>query len=282
MIHPILSENESESNILPINLFTNFLNYIEKTQNVKSCYANSHLINEQIVINFKELKYTIPYDYSEKLHKCKNVDYIIIPISLVYSDYSHYNIVIINNKKKTFEYFEPIGDQRIHLLPYFEVEAHIYGIVNWILKNSVKQYKFINAHLGCPMGLQKKQMSVFEESLQGQYGPKLENGKMYGYYGLCVAWCLLIIHLRILNPNENINDITSELIKNQELHKYIRQYVHLIENTSYNNPRKYIKQNIYDLKLTKNEIKYNTRDKKLIEEKKGYNKLLYFLFKDKK
>lgn len=276
MIHPVLPEKESASDFLSLNLFTKFLNYIEKTQNVKSCYANSHLINEHIIINFVELKYYLPYDYTKKLNGCKNVDYIIIPISLVYNNYSHYNIVIINNKKKTFEYFEPIGDQRFHRKPYFEVEAHIYGIITWIfdeyfdipnspplLKNKIKNYKFVNAHVGCPIGLQKKQMN----ELLNQEGPALENGQMYKYHGLCVAWCLLIVHLRILNPDVKINYITKNLLENQELNKYIRQYVYLIENTQLNTPKTYIKPNVFNLKLTENEIEYN---KNQINEIKGY------------
>lgn len=270
MIHPTLPENESASDFLSLDLFTKFLNYIEKTQKVKSCYANSHLINEHIIINFVELKYYLPHDYDEKLNRCTNVDYIIIPISLVYNNYSHYNIVIINNKKKTFEYFEPIGDQRFHQNPYFEVEAHIYEIITLILRES-KNYKFVNAHVGCPIGLQKRQM----DEILNQEGPKLENGQMYGYHGLCVAWCLLIVHLRILNPDVNIDYITKNLLEKPELNKYIRQYVYLIETTKLNNkPRVYIKLNVSDFKLTKNEIKYNKNQINVI---KGYPNLLLYL-----
>ena len=133
---PDISEFESESNVVKLDVFTKYLNYIENKQDIKSCYANSHLINEHIEINFKKLEYSIPYDYSDKLTKClsnKIIKYIIIPISLVYQDYSHYNIVIINKQKQTFEYFEPVGFITTHQLPYFEVQSHIYGIINYIL-----------------------------------------------------------------------------------------------------------------------------------------------------
>lgn len=282
---PDISDFESESNVVKLDIFTKYLNYIEDTQNVKSCYANSHLINEHIEINFRKLEYSIPYDYSNKLKKCLSdqiITYIIIPVSLVYNDYSHYNIVIINKEKQTFEYFEPVGFIITHELPYFEVQSHIYGIVNYIFNDNLllKNFKFVNANINCPMGLQKKQMDAFDQSFNGQYGPLYKNNKMYAYYGLCVGWCLLIIHLRILNPEENINNIVEYLIikyNSLELHNYIRRYIHLIENTNnLESANTYIKKNTFKLKLTKNEIKNNTRYIKKFNDDNNITMLKYF------
>ena len=265
MIEPIIASSESESDILKLNLFTKYLNYIEKKQSSESCYANSHLINEHIEINFKKLKYHIPYDYSHKINKCfteKKIRYIIIPIALIYENYAHYNIVIINKEKKTFEYFEPMGFIQIHQLPYFEVENHIYGIINFLFSGKIDLYKFVNANINCPVGLQKMQNDAYDESFIGKYGPLYKNGKMYSYYGLCVAWCLLLIHLRILNPDEEINNIVEYLMtkyNREELHSYIKRYMYLIENTKdLKDTNTYIKKNEFELKLTLKEIKHNS------------------------
>jgi hypothetical protein len=266
MLIPEVTELESDSDVLKLDLFTKYLNYIESKQHVKSCYANSHLLYEHLNINFKELKYSIPYDYSKKLKEClasKKIQYIIIPISLIYTDYAHYNFVIINKEKETFEYFEPAGLLEKHHLPYFEIQSHIYGIINHLLKD-VTHYRFVNAHISCPRGLQTRQMDIINESFNGQYGPLYKNNKMYSNnYGLCVAWCLLIIHIRILNPESNINEIVDNLVNkysSKELNSYIRRYVYMIENSKDLKPvNSYISFDEHKLKLTPKEIKYNSR-----------------------
>jgi hypothetical protein len=286
MLVPEVTENESDSDVLKLDLFTKYLNYIENKQRVKSCYANSHLLYEHLNINFKELKYSIPYDYSKKLKEClvsKKIQYIIIPISLIYTDYAHYNIVIINKEKETFEYFEPAGFIETHHLPYFEVQSHIYGIINHLFDNTIKKYRFINAHINCPRGLQTRQHDIINESFNGQYGPLYKNNKMYSNnYGLCVAWCLLIIHIRILNPESNINEIVDNLVNkynSKELNSYIRQYVYMIENSKdLKQVNSYISFDEHKLKLTDKEIKYNTRYIHKFKKENNNEMLEYFNF----
>jgi len=289
MLIPEVTENESDSDVLKLDLFTKYLNYIEGKQKIKSCYANSHLLYEHLEINFKELKYRIPYDYSKKLREClssKKIEYIIIPISLIYKDYAHYNIVIINKEKQTFEYFEPAGLLETHQLPYFEVQSHIYGIINHLLCNQVKKYKFINAHISCPRGLQTRQMDTINESFNGKYGPLYKNDKMYSNnYGLCVAWCLLIIHIRILNPDSEINEIIDNLVNkysSKELNSYIKSYVYMIENSKdLKQVNSYISFDEHKLKLTDKEIKYNSRYIHKFKKEDNKEMLEYFNFLQK-
>lgn len=286
MLIPEVTESESDSDVLKLDLFTKYLNYIESKQRVKSCYSNSHLLYEHLEINFKELKYSIPYDYSKKLKEClgsKKIQYIIIPISLIYTDYAHYNIVIINKEKQTFEYFEPAGFIEKHHLPYFEVQSHIYGIINHLFDNTIKKYRFINAHINCPRGLQTRQMDIINESFKDQYGPLYKNNKMYSNnYGLCVAWCLLVIHIRILNPETNINEIVDNLVNkysSKELNSYIRQYVYMIENSKdLKQVNSYISFDEHKLKLTSKEIKYNSRYIEQFKKENNNEMLEYFNF----
>jgi len=308
MLIPEVTESESDSDVLKLDLFTKYLNYIESKQKMKSCYANSHLLYEHLEINFKQLKYRIPYDYSKKLKECmggnspkrlneKNdnnnhvvlgrnpVKYIIIPISLIYKDYAHYNIVIINKEKETFEYFEPAGFIETHQMPYFEVQSHIYGIINHLLKG-VTHYRFVNAHINCPRGLQTRQMDTINESFNGQYGPLYKNNKMYSNnYGLCVAWCLLIIHIRILNPDSEINEIIDNLVNkysSKELNSYIKSYVYMIENSKdLKQVNSYISFDEHKLKLTDKEIKYNSRYIHKFKKEDNKEMLEYFNFLQK-
>jgi hypothetical protein len=286
MLVPEVTENESDSDVLKLDLFIKYLNYIESKQRVKSCYANSHLLYEHLNINFKELKYSIPYDYSKKLKECltsKKIQYIIIPISLIYTDYAHYNIVIINKEKETFEYFEPAGFIETHHLPYFEVQSHIYGIINHLFDNTIKKYRFVNAHINCPRGLQTRQMDIINESFKDHYGPLYKNNKMYSNnYGLCVAWCLLVIHIRILNPESNINEIIDNLVNkysSKELNSYIRRYVYMIENSKdLKQVNSYISFHEHKLKLTDKEIKYNSRYIEQFKKENNNEMLEYFNF----
>lgn len=289
MFIPDVMESESDSDVLNLNLFTKYLNYIESQQDIKSCYANLHLLYEHLQINFSELKYRIPYNYSKKLKEClssKKIEYIIIPISLVYTDYAHYNIVIINKKKSTFEYFEPMGLVKIHRMPYFEVENHIYGIIKFLFlendkPNILDSYKFINAHINCPIGLQTKQMNTIDKSFTEQYGPLYKNNKMYSNkYGLCVAWCLLIIHIRLLNQELNIDQIVDVLVNiytSTELNQYIRKYTYMIENSKdLKQVNSYISFDEHNLKLTWKEIKYNNAYIKQFKSENNKEMLKYF------
>lgn len=207
-------------------LFMKTLNYIESQHKVKSCYSGTRVAGLHLLIDFEHLQCKIPKTYIEKMQKClndDNVELFIIPILLIYEDspaqqYSHYNVVIINKHNHKIEYFEPGGEQSDFIRTHHfmvNIKHHIEEALYSIFGSALQKYKFIDIQQGCPIGLQKKQIEQ----------DSIKTG------GLCVAWCLLCIHLRILNPKEELTTITTSLLENKNLDKIIRKYIQKMHNT---------------------------------------------------
>jgi hypothetical protein len=247
---PDLANEQSLLQKLPLNYFSNFLNYIEETKDIKKCYKNIHLENSHLIIDFYKFEYKIPTKFFTEIKKClenKEINLIIIPISLHFPrNINHYNILIINKiEGKRVEYFEPHGTNFIFELPSM-YEYKVYDTIQNILKQHLElnKYKFINANQKCPRGLQFKQTQVF------QIRPPKN-------YGLCVAWCLLIIHLRILNPKISINYIVEIILYNNtptELHDIITKYIKFVEKKHVNNNYNIETFETHKLILPQNEI----------------------------
>ncbi|KAI8821306.1 uncharacterized protein EV422DRAFT_37166 [Fimicolochytrium jonesii] len=66
-------------------------------------------------------------------------------------------------------------------------------------------------------------------------GPQAFTNIAYGSDSLCVDWCALLIHLRLLNPKYSLHDITQELYANfggpQELGRLIISYSKWVHST---------------------------------------------------
>lgn len=271
---PELSDVESISDKLSTELFSKYL----KLQSTKS-NSYAYVKVENLTINFYTLQYSVPIDFENKLTsyiKDKSVQIIIIPIELIYMNSSHYNIMIINKKNKKYEYFEPMGQMYEHEIPYFIVLEHIFDILMYNKFLGI-HFKFKDVHNLCPnrKGLQYKEHLIF----QNKYGPLTKQGEQFGNFGHCVAWSLLCAHLRILNPDIEIDEIISELFKNnspEQLHSYIQKYIHLIENTEFTTSNDRPEIHIRTLKLLKKE---EDKNKKLLTHFKKTNneKMLNFI-----
>jgi hypothetical protein len=83
----------------------------------------------------------------------------------------------------------------------------------------------INIHNNCPASLQKEAREQRNETLSA-------NEKLQNYEGLCVAWCLLIAHLLVLNKESSLEDIVKCMLeeKKDNLDGYIRRYLKFLEN----------------------------------------------------
>ena len=125
-------------------------------------------------------------------------------------DIAHFNAVIINKNTKRIEYFEPYAQVKIKNIEKFENTMYYY--FTKIINKSNKEYKFKFIGHSCPIGLQTLQES--EE--------KMPKGT-----GLCTAWCILIMHIIILNPTSKTSDIIKHLISKHKtkLSDYIRKYI---------------------------------------------------------
>jgi len=192
------------------------LTRLHPTLNV--CTLYSYFISDYyITIDFTTFTYIIPNHISSKLIECrknKQVRFYVLPIILKLSDSdSHANVIIIDNKTKTIEMYEPHGLKFLSKDIFYDIEYHIRHLTN-ILLNKNTQFRFKNVHYKCPIGFQTKQA-------------KIRDGSSY-----CVAWTLFFIHIRLYNLDLSTTQIIAFLdtFEPNKLDIYIRQYMTLIDN----------------------------------------------------
>ncbi len=176
-----------------------------------------HLIlwqSKNIHYNHPKLK-----SYVKKLLSKKNIDFIIIKLSLIpNANGTHANILIYDKKKNILERFEPFGPN--DMIDESELNKYIEKLSKKIFNKDVK---FISPKLF--MNETKFQL------VSSDSDP--DNKKTGDPVGYCMAWCFWYLELRLKNPNvsseklvENaFNNILNkqESTSNQVL-DYIRNY----------------------------------------------------------
>lgn len=230
-------------------LFLNYLTTIHPT--LHKCTLYSHYISDYyITIDFNILKYVIPRPIYEKLKICKatpSIRFYVIPLILQLNEKdSHANVMIVDNKLKTIELYEPHGSKFSSKHIIFDLETHIRNLIP-IISSSRSHYKFINVHNQCPTGFQTKQHSLDKN------------------IGHCVAWTLFFIHIRLYNLNKSSFELISYFNKYpiKKLDSYIKKYMTLIDNET-KNVKKTYRDVYYDFNLTSDEL---NKAKELIIEK---------------
>lgn len=220
--------NESESSNLSIDNFTKFIdkilfdtsyiNNIDPEFKDQICIFTSNIYTDYyILVNLPDYKYEITNQFYNNINQCINneiIRFLIIPVFLKFTSNSgHANVIIIDKKNKTIEFYEPHGIVFSGSETAFDLEKHVKSIIFAILPLS-SEYEYINTHENCIIGLQ---------SLQNVINP---------ISGHCLAWTLLIIHTRVLNiymTTENIIDFFLTKFSLQELNTYIKRYINFIE-----------------------------------------------------
>ena len=184
------------------NVFNVFLLKTIRENNENVCDIFSY--NSFLSINLVNFTYTISKQVVKMIQNCQDNDkLIVLPVSLTTSTINHANCIIINKKKRYFEYFEPYGHLGENLLPSVGFGYDIEGILQLVLSDITKKNFMIH-----PVG----KYTPLQEESEKQF-PKKGGG-------FCMGWVLLFIYLRIENPDMNIVGILQLLYEN----------VHLIEN----------------------------------------------------
>jgi len=167
---------------------TNFLNKISRDR--KDIYVSEDLTIElDIKTNKISSLYSSLGKFIETLLKSKDIHFIPITFNVQLITFSHANVILINNKEKQIEFFEPHG--------YKTEESTLEGIkgayfgkakaVNKFMNKVLPGYKFINV-----------------SELFKQEGFQMKYDARHGY---CVTWSILYIHYRLLNPDINVDVI---------------------------------------------------------------------------
>lgn len=213
---PEISNNISEFTYLEENFFVSFLN--KNISEFNSNNVDNIRGGESLKIEpFNPDEDVIYIDtngdvYSGSLLNTvtkRSSSLIFIPVKIKYISNFHLNILVIDNKNKTFTYYEPYGD-------YFEynnssiVNTALYELKSYMLDN-YKDYKYIDAHIlhkNKTLGVQRRSEDFYHIS-----------------EGYCVAWCLYLCYLQMFNMH-----LKSEYSISTILNKVFEEYtdLHLI------------------------------------------------------
>jgi len=185
---------------LYFNFFNSWLPYIIIWKNKYNYYLDENLINF-ILQN-------------------KNIDFIYIRLSislienLESENIRHANLILIDNKRKIIERFEPYGE-----INYFNSYDINLMIEDKLAKPIGYEFKFIQSYPG----------------FQTRSDESNKYNKVYGDpFGFCLAWCLLYLETRLILDKSNnlINPI--DAINNYIIDKFKKDY-HDIQKDNQNN-----------------------------------------------
>lgn len=194
-------------------LFYNKIKKFTKYNSKIHIYPYQHFIKIYTFSKTKShKKYVISDDYITYINNLllhyTFYDFIIIPIIIYFTTTCHFNVIIINKKKKFIEFYEPYGNVNDNLIKYIK------DLMFFTFK--FNEYTFHNANINPKTNKTQLGLQAFQEL-------NIINEP----HGLCVGWCLLFIHYRILNPDLEVRFIIDFIIKfyGNDLDNYIRKYL---------------------------------------------------------
>jgi hypothetical protein len=231
--------------------------------------SNFYIFHSHLIIWKNNNTYYIN-DYLLDFLKSKCIDnykkrFIYIKLSIVIPEKNirHANIILIDNKYKLVERFEPYGDM---------YNESILGLDN-ILK--IKIADFINYKYNIIQTYPGYQTKTIEYN---------NNYKSYGDPGgYCLAWCFLFLEVRLLydnlNSKEVINLINSYILTNFEI-----DFKDILNDSQLNKFMIFIRNYGYSLDKYKNKLitKFNISLKTIYHQNLNdliYNKISYKLNK---
>jgi len=156
--------------------------------------------------------------FIEEINNCNRKRFIPINLGIyVPGSGSHANIVLIDNKKKTIEQFEPHGKrgEGSELESVSKAYIKITKNLERFFKKNLPQYKFISP-----------------KDYEPKFGLQV---RLDAFSGLCVTWCILYIHYRILNPNIPLKKLIQYMDKRVTkpfLLRYTRYVEDILKNKS--------------------------------------------------
>ena len=221
------------------NIYQNWFEYLIDHHHLSSSVCVAHELNLRMIIT-KDTHYSISLRQKgilakgvfdrirNKINQCSNTS-IILPVSItnekdnVFTS-AHLNMVLINTKNKTYEWFEPNGFKESGRTEFNAMTEFLSESFSKLL--FITNYTFISAYqLNCPLifGFQRKSFDYFDQK---------DCRRKNGY---CVTYSTIYAHLRCLVPNatikETINalaDLTDDQIMNLVL-RYLSWQVDILK-----------------------------------------------------
>ena len=155
-----------------------------------------------------KLNFIFP-DFDKCLKHAMKKDYVFFNINIINLQINHANILIIDNKMKTIERFEPLGINNMNEMDKFD--------------------KYIQKKLGLNYTYLAPKDFLRTNSFQ-YLSNHSNNQKLNDAVGFCVAWCYWYLEMRLSNPKIKqqilVKKMENKLItnKNIEIIEYIRSY----------------------------------------------------------
>ena len=155
--------------------------------------------------------------FKQSVQKCKNYRFLPVPIHvLVPSIGAHANVLLFDLKQKTVELFEPHGN--------YSRESELEDVPRGYVRISKRVKQFVTKYFRGYRYIHPK-----------QYEPKRGlQARLDVYTGACIAWCMLYLHYRFLNPDVSLQRLTTHIDKymtKSRLLRYIRYTEELIKQT---------------------------------------------------
>ena len=230
--------------------FYSFHSHLIIWKNENTYYINEYLINflkEKCIDNYK-----------------KRFIYIKLSIIIAEKNIRHANIILIDNKYKLVERFEPYGDI---------YNESIIGLNN-LLKNKIAdvlnyKYNLIQTYPGY-------QTKTIEYD---------NNFKSYGDPGgYCLAWCFLFLEVRLLYDNLSSKEVI-DLINDYILINFEKDFKDILNDSQLNKFMIFIRYYGFSLDIYKNKLmsKFNLSLKSIYHinlKDNIYNKICYKLNKN--
>ena len=185
--------------IMPQNLFIRSLKLL--AHSFQNCFIDLDDNHTDFFIQFdiNSLLVYIGYDILSYIKKCKTSDIIIIPVRYKYfhlnenmDGFAHANVLIIDNKNHTLEYYEPHGNT---------------GLFN---------NQFVSLLIIENLKILLQDVDILDISLYKSIYNNTTTG-LQGTDSYCVLWCFYITYLKLQNPLLNILDIEQYLIANNNI-----------------------------------------------------------------
>ena len=155
------------------------------------------LLHKKVLSVTKEIKSCIK----------KGFRFICLDVDLRLAVGGHANIILIDTKKKTIELFEPHGGKDKQESGWYK---DISSIFQDYFEDDFPNYTYVPPH-----------------KIMGVSGPQGRK-PVTGISGLCMSWCSLYLHYKLLNPEIPSKVIVKRLIQLNQT--FLRKYLQYVED----------------------------------------------------
>jgi hypothetical protein len=174
--------------------------YPNATENNRHLFVKQHLplLHTKVLSVTKEIKSCIK----------KGFRFICLDVDLRLAVGGHANIILIDTKQKTIELFEPHGGKDKQESGWYK---DISSIFQDYFEHEFPNYTYVPPH-----------------KIMGVSGPQGRKPVTGINNGLCMSWCSLYLHYKLLNPEIPSKVIVKRLIQLNQT--FLRKYLQYVED----------------------------------------------------